>query len=126
MYPMIKRAKKIKEREHRIAFEIVVDCYNEEDRSTGWHCYLEENLKFPFQAECINERRGSPLRKREQATVTGMSDVEFCSNEMFVDIEWSGRTVAVPLELLKPVKSDGKTVEAIEDWHYWKKMRYEF
>jgi hypothetical protein len=115
-----------KDREHRIAYEIVVDCCNEEERSSGWHCYLEENLKFPFKAECIMERRGVLLRKGEQATVTGMSDIEFCSHEMFVDIEWAGRTVAVPLELLKSVKPRAKTVEAIEDWHYWKKMGYEF
>lgn len=44
--------------------------------------------------------------------VTGMSDEELCPHEMFVDIEWSGRAVAVSLELLKPVKFDRKTVEA--------------
>jgi hypothetical protein len=121
----MRHTKENEEREHRITYEIVVDCYNEEERATGWHCYLEEKLKFPFKAECIKERRGSPLRKGEHVKVTGMSDVEFCSHEMFVDIEWSGRTVAVPLELLKPAKSDRKTVEAIEDWHYWKSMGYE-
>lgn len=115
-----------KEREHRIANEITVDGYNEEERSTDWHCYLEDALKFPFLAECIKERRGSPLRKGERTKVTGMSDAEFCSHAMFVDIEWCGRTVAVRLEFLKPVKSGKKTAQAVEDWHYWKGMGYEF
>jgi len=96
---------KDKEREHRITYEIIVDCYNEEERSSGWHCYLDENLKFPFQAECIKERRGSPLRKGEKAKVVAMSDIDLCSHEMFVDIEWSGRTVALPLVQLNPVKA---------------------
>lgn len=120
------KLKEDKKREHRITYEIVVDCYNEEERASGWHCYLEESLKFPFQAECIKERRGSPLRKGETVKVVAMSDIELCLHEMFVDIEWSDRTFAVPLDQLIPVKANKKTLEAIEDWHYWKKMGYEF
>jgi hypothetical protein len=120
------KLKEDKDREHRITYGIVVDCYNEEECSTGWHCYLEESLKIPFQAECIKERRGSPLRKSETVKVVAMSDIELCSHEMFVDIEFSGRTVAVPLAQLKPVKANKKSVEAIEDWLYGVKMGFEF
>jgi hypothetical protein len=35
-----------KEREERIRNEIIVDCYNESERFSGWYCYLEEELKF--------------------------------------------------------------------------------
>jgi len=115
-----------KKREHRITYDIIVDCYNEEERATGWHCYLEESLKFPFQAECIKARPGSPLRKGETVKVIAISDIELCLHEMFIDIEWSGRTLAVPLEQLKPIKANKKTIEAIEDWHYWKRMGYEY
>ena len=115
-----------KNRDRRITFEIVVDCYNEGERATGWHCYLEENLKFPFLAECIKERPGSPIRNGETARVVAMSDINLCMKEMFVDIDWSGRTLAVPLEQLSAVKSDKKSIEAIEDWHYWKRLGYEF
>jgi hypothetical protein len=117
-----KQEKKNSKREHRIAYEIVVDCYNEEEHATGWHCYLEDSLKFPFQAEL----RDSLLRKAETVQVVAMSEIELCLHEMFVDIEWSGRTLAVPLDQLKPMKANKKTVEAIEDWYYWKKMGYEF
>ena len=27
-------------REHRIDMEIVVDCYNEDERAMGWYCHL--------------------------------------------------------------------------------------
>ena len=40
-------------REERIQMEIVVDCYNESERYSGWICYLEERLEFPFRARCI-------------------------------------------------------------------------
>ena len=97
------KQKEDKERVHRITYEIVVDCYNEEERATGWHCYLEENPKFPFQAECIKARLGSLLRKKETVKAVAISDIELCMHEMFVDIEWSGRTLAVPLDQPKPI-----------------------
>ena len=40
-------------REERIQMEIVVDCYNESERYSGWICYLEERLEFSFRARCI-------------------------------------------------------------------------
>jgi hypothetical protein len=40
-------------REERIQIEIVVDCYNGSERYSGWICYLEEKLKFPFRARCF-------------------------------------------------------------------------
>jgi hypothetical protein len=117
---------KDKKREHRITFEIVVDSYSEEERATAWHSYHEENLEFPFQAVCIKDRSGSPIRKGETTKVVAISDIDLCMHEMFVDIEWSGRILTVPLEQLVAVKSNKKTIEAIEDWHYWRRMGYEF
>ncbi|MDD5673392.1 MAG: calcium-binding protein [Chitinivibrionales bacterium] len=122
----MKKQKENKDRERRITYEIVVDCYNEEESSTGWHCYLEESLKVPFQAECIKRKPGSPLRKGEIIKIIAMSDLDLCSHEMIVDIELLGRKFAVPLDQLRPIKANKKTIEAVEDRHYWKKMGYEF
>jgi hypothetical protein len=49
--------------------------------------------------------------------VAAVSDSEFYSSEIFVDIEWGDRIVAVPLVQLSPIKAN-----AIGDWHYWKRM----
>lgn len=40
-------------REERIKREIVADCYDEYEARSGWHCYLEDTLAFPFEAKCI-------------------------------------------------------------------------
>ena len=63
-----------KDCEHRIEMEIVVDCYNEYERATGWYCYLQDQLQFPFTAMCIAKRllpsragfgcRSAPIRPR--------------------------------------------------------------
>jgi len=34
--------------------------------------------------------------------------------------------LAIPLSQIKPLNADDDTVEAIGDWHYWKKQGYTF
>ncbi len=109
-------------REERIAMEIVVDCYNESEAWSGWWCYLEDKLACPFVAECVRERRTSPLKMGERVTVIGMLDDDDAADalgEMQVEIEWQGRTLGVPLAQLRGVEVNEETAEAIGDWHYW-------
>lgn len=50
---------------------------------------------------------------------------------MFVDVEWSGRTLGVPLMQLEAIASKRasakvrETIQAIGDWHYWVARGYE-
>jgi len=55
-----------------------------------------------------------------------MAPEDDCFREMFVMIEWHGRSLGVPLSQLKPIDVDDETRMAIEDWHYWVEMGYEF
>ena len=121
---MTKKTDKI--REHRIAMEIVVDAYGNGERAMGWYYYLEDKLEFPFKAKCIRERSISPLKKGEAVDVVAMAPEEECQHDMFVQIRWEGRKLAVPLAQLKGVSVGDDTKEAIEDWHYWVGMGYEF
>jgi hypothetical protein len=115
-----KRPKREAEHEERIANEIVVDCYNEQEAWTGWYCYLENKLAFPFEAECIKNRKMSPLKPGERVTVVGMLDDEADDlGEMMVEVEWRDRTMGVPLAQVKGFRMDEETAEAIADWHYW-------
>jgi hypothetical protein len=41
-----------KDREQRIALEIIVDAYGPEEQAMGWYYYLEDKLQFPFTAVC--------------------------------------------------------------------------
>ncbi len=111
--------KENKEREDRITMEVVVDAYGPEEQALGWYYYLEGKIKFPFTAKCVRKRRISPLQLSEKITVTGMAGEEDCLAEMFVMIEWAGRSLGVPLMQLKGVSVDDQTEQAIADWHYW-------
>lgn len=115
------------EREQRIAMEIVVDAYDSQERAMGWYYYLQDRLRFPFTAICIDKRSISPLRIKDEVEAIGLLGEEECEHEMFVTIRWEKEGLAVPLSQLKPISAtDKQTKQAIEDWHYWVKMDYEF
>jgi hypothetical protein len=115
------------EREQRITMEIVVDAYDPQERAMGWYYHLQDQLRFPFTATCIDKRPISPLRVKDEVEVIGMPGEEECEHEMFVTIRWEKEGLAVPLSQLKPIGVTHKqTKQAIEDWHYWVKMGYEF
>jgi len=118
--------KEDKVRENRIIMDIVVDAYNETERAMGWFYYLQDNIKFPFRAKCIQKKASSPLEKGEEVEVLDMASEDDCEHEMLVMVSWENRNFAVPLVQLEPVKVNTKTKEAIEDWHYWIKRGYAF
>jgi len=115
------------EREKRIDMEIVVDAYNEQERAMGWYYYLQNHLRFPFTATCIEKRSISPLHVEDEVEVTGMPDERECEHEVFVTIRWEKEGLAVPLFQLQPIGETGKqTKQAVEDWHYWVRMGYTY
>lgn len=113
-------------RENRITMEAVVDAYNEEERAMGWYYYLEDKMKFPFQAKCVAERKISPLSEGDKVKVVGMAPTDECMHEVVVEIQWSRKKLAVPLAQLDAIGVDHDTQEGIEDWHYWVKMGYQY
>jgi hypothetical protein len=121
------KSRKNKEREERIAMEIIVDAYGPEEQAMGWYYYLEEKLQFPFTAVCSAKRAISPLQVKDEVDVLGMAPEEECEKEMFVMIRWEKDGLAVPLSQLTVVSpTDKQTEQAVEDWHYWVQMGYEF
>jgi ADP-ribosylglycohydrolase len=52
---------------------------------------------MPFKAKCIAERRISPLNVHDEVFVLGTAPTEDCEREIFVDISWNDRQLAVPL-----------------------------
>ncbi len=117
---------KDEEIEDRIMMEVIVDAYDEEERAMGWYYYVGNNLAFPFEAKCIAKAPTSPLKVGKKVTVVDIADAETCSSRIFVNIEYSGDVLAVPLSQLEITEDipDSKTI--INDWHYWVKRGYGF
>ena len=94
------KSKKERLREERIDNEVVVDAYGPEERAMGWYYYLENKIRFPFQAKCIRTKAVSPLLKGETVEVRRLAPEAACSTDMLVQIRWHGRAMAVPLSQL--------------------------
>lgn len=88
--------------------------------------YLEDKIRFPFQAKCIASKVISPLQRGESVEVREMAPEDKCSGDMLVLIRWQRRTMAVPLSQLSAIDPDEGTREAIKDWHYWVAQGYCF
>ena len=115
------------DREYRIHDEAVVDAYGEEERAMGWYYYMDDNLHCPFKAKCIAKRRISPLQEGEEVEIQGMAPEDECMKEIFIEINWQGRQLAVPLSQLEAIEEvEEETQEAIEDWHYWVARGYQY
>jgi hypothetical protein len=84
------KVEKDEEREHRITMEAIVDCYGPQERLSGWYCYLDDRLAFPFKARCTKEHLVSPLREGDEVEAIGMADIDDCGNEC--SSWWSGWT----------------------------------
>lgn len=107
--------------------EIVADAYGAEEQAMGWYYYLDDQLQFPFTAVCVEKRVISPLKVKDEVVVLEMAPGDECEREMFVMIKYQKDGLGVPLSQLSPIKAtDKQTKQAVEDWHYWVQMGYEF
>ena len=120
------KVEKDEAREYRIDMKVVVDAYDEVERTMGWYYYLDEKLTFPLLSKCIAKRAISPLRVGDEIEVVGMPSEEECEHEMFVTIRWEKEGLAVPLSQLEVINADEQTREAVDDWHYWVNRGYQF
>lgn len=120
------KCKKDPIRENRIENEAIVDAYGPDEQALGWYYYLENKIRFPFQAKCIVAKTVSPLRQGETVEVQRLAPEDACSSDMLVLIRWQGRKMAVPLSQLTALDADESTIEAIGDWHYWVAQGYQF
>ena len=109
--------------DQRLENEIITDAKPDE-LWIGWYYYLDDHLRFPFKARCVAQRLTSPLDVGEVVEVQGMSPEEECEHEMFVNVGWQARLLAVPLSQLAGVDVDDGTEQAIRDWHTWMDRGY--
>lgn len=119
----MKKPRKDPIREDRIGNEAIVDARPEE-QAMGWYYYLENKISFPFRAKCIAADVLSPLRKGETVEVVRMAPEKNCEHDMFVQVRWQDREMAVPLSQLAAIDPDESTEETIGDWHYWVAQGY--
>jgi hypothetical protein len=78
-------------------------------------------------ALCSAKRATSPLQVQDNVELLKMAPEEECEKEMFVMIRRGKGRLAVPLsQLTVGNAAEEQTKQAVEDWHYWVQMGYQF
>lgn len=122
----MKRIPEQPDRENRIAFEIVVDAYDQAERAMGWYYYLQHKLQVPFKATCRSARATSPLEVGAEVDVVGLAAEDDCMSEVFVLVKYAKSELAVPLEQLACHAPEEQKCQAVADWHYWVARGYDY
>ncbi len=104
--------------ERIIDYEIVVDCYTEEEANMGWAIYMEENLDFPFEAEyLVKKKSGENQWKKVRVINNETNESSFEGGEWYVEIELDEIIISARLNELKSIKADKETMEALQVWN---------
>ena len=112
----------------QIEDNVIVDCYNDEEISNSWECYMEERLCEPFSAKIISENTEIPVGE-----VVTVKDNLYQFDEIgsiiwkksdastieYLDVQWNDKEFDIHINDLEPVDKNIDTIEAIKNWNYW-------
>lgn len=111
-------------RELRIA-RLLGGAQDEYERIAAWYGYLQEQLRFPFQATCTLKTAGAALGLHGQVEVIDLADVDSWEDQVLVTLGGVGDGLDVPLAQLTPLEaSAAATRQAVADWHSWVQRGY--
>ena len=106
--------------------EIVVDAYDEDERAMGWYNYLEDKLDVPFRPGASRSGRSRRWRWATRSRWSACRRRTSASGRCSSRSAGARAKLAVPLSQLEVIEADDETRQAVEDWHYWVAMGYEF
>ena len=112
---------------HKIDYEIIVDCYDEEEIKTGWFYFFNDEIEYPFEAEMeIKDRKGN--KKMTAIDVIGVesNDGGFGGSEIRFEVRPKGSEIIMEANIskLKNIKGNKTAKEAFEIWRFWKSGKY--
>lgn len=109
-----------KEMQQKIDDEIVVDCYHEEEVSSAWYIYLEDNVEFPFEAVAqLKKTDGSTAQKKVKVVGLGNEEQEVTGKDFDVEIEQDDYVYKIAFSKLSKIKASAETLEAFAIWRHW-------
>jgi len=109
--------------EDKLYDEILVDCKDDYEQNMSWFYYVQDELKFPFNAEIILKtiNKGKETIKVKVVNLPA-GDLNFDRNfDIKVDIELGNYLVEIPLSKLEKIEGSEEIIEIIEIWKYWVK-----
>ena len=87
--------------------------------SPTWAPCARTVRQCPDKARAARFRPALPHHTVLQLLAARVAIEDACEHDMFVQIRWRGRKMAVPFSQLEAIGADESNQEAIGDWHYW-------
>ncbi len=105
--------------EEIIDYEIIVDCYEEEEVNMGWAIYMEENIYYPFEAEYqVKKKDGKRLWSNVKVVGNETDESNFEGGSYYVEVEYNDILIPVDLDKLRNIEADEETMKALQVWQY--------
>lgn len=108
--------------------KVIVDCYDDEEISGAWDCYMTERLCESFPAKIIGENPEIPV-----GNVVTVKDNLHQFDEIgtifwkkgdaytidYVEVQWNDEEFDIDINDLEPLDKNNDRLEAIKYWNYW-------
>lgn len=106
--------------QRKIDYKIVVDCYCDEEVSSAWYIYLEDNIEFPFEAVAsLKKTDGGTAQKKVKVVGMGEEGQEVTGNDFDVEIEAGDYLCKIAFSRLSRIKASKQSLEVFAIWRYW-------
>lgn len=106
--------------QHKIDYEIVVDCYDDYEVATGWLITMSEELEFPFEAMAeLKKKDGSTEHKTVQIVSLESDEDDFQGNDFFLNMEHGEYIVPIAYSQLSNIVASEQTLELFQCWNHW-------
>lgn len=108
------------DREHRIKYEVIVDCYDEDEVLMSWYYYFADSLTFPIEATVRLPLRGGKTEEKKVQIMEVDPRSETGKSLRLGIVESGGERVSFisPDDIVR-MKTTPENLEIINDWLYW-------
>ncbi|MEM1123483.1 MAG: calcium-binding protein [Bacteroidota bacterium] len=98
-----------------IDYEIVVDCYSDEEANMGWAIFMEENIHYPFDAAYQMKRKdGQKLWTKVKVVGKETDESNYEGGAYYVEVEYDGIIIPADLDKLRDIEANEETMKAIQ------------
>lgn len=106
--------------QHKIDYEIVVDCYDDYEVAVGWVTTMNDEIDFPFSATAaLKKKDGSLEQKTVQIVGLASNEDDFHSNDFFLNMEFGEYIIPIAYAQLTNIVASEQTLDLFQCWNYW-------
>lgn len=106
--------------QHKIDYEIVVDCYDDYEIAVAWVTTMNDDIEFPFSATAkLKKKDGSSEQKIVKIVNLESDEDDFHGNDFFLNMEHGEYIVPIAYSQLTNIVASEETLDLFQCWSHW-------